>query len=72
MLGEAGQGKMDFCYIDGGSRLPYTKLALQHMNPGGLIAVDDCAGEWRGAKMLRRMANLYLPTHRGLALILVK
>src|SRR5204862_124505 len=68
---EAGGDKMDFCYIDGGSRLPYTKLALQHMNPGGLIAVDDCAGDWRGAKMLRRMANLYLPTHRGLVLITV-
>jgi len=60
---------MDFCYVDGGSRLPYTKLALQQMNPGGLIAVDDVAGEWLGSKMLRRMANLYLPQHRGLVLI---
>lgn len=60
---------MDFCYIDGAERLPYTTLALQHMNPGGLVAVDDCAGEWKGAKTLRRMADLYLPEHRGLALL---
>lgn len=60
---------IDFCYIDGASRLPYTRLALPHMATGGLIAVDDCAGAWRGAKTLRKMANLYLPTHRGLVLL---
>lgn len=60
---------MDFCYIDGADRLPYTKLALQHMNVGGIIAVDDVAQDWKGAKTLRRMANLYLPQHRGLVLV---
>lgn len=62
---------IDFCYIDGASRLPYTKLARPRVAPGGLIAVDDCAGDWTGAKTLRRMANLYLPAHRGLVLIAV-
>lgn len=60
---------MDFCYVDGGSRLPYAKLALQHMAPGGIVAVDDVAGDWKGSKTLRRMADLYLPQHRGLALL---
>lgn len=60
---------IDFCYIDGASRLPYARLARTRMAPGGIIAVDDCAGDWKGAKTLRRTAHLYLPTHRGLALI---
>jgi len=39
------------------------------MHPQGVIAVDDAAGDWRGAKMLRRIADLYLPQGRGLALL---
>ena len=68
---------MDFCYVDAsakteaGLRLRYAKLALTCMNPGGMVVVDDAAADWKGAKTLRRMADVYLPQHRGLA-ILVK
>lgn len=68
---------MDFCYIDAshpgeaGMRLRYTRLALEHTVPGGLIAVDDAGADWKGSKTLRRMADLYLPHGRGLA-VLVK
>jgi predicted O-methyltransferase YrrM len=66
---------MDFCYIDASDkheaalRLRYLNLTHTHMAPNGVIAVDDAAGEWRGAKTLRRRADLYLPHGRGLALI---
>lgn len=66
---------IDFCYIDASHkdepslRLRYTRLALEYLAPGGIIAVDDAAGDWRGAKSLRKLASLYLPQHRGLALI---
>ena len=67
-------GPMDLCYLDASShrgvgRVSYAKLALKHMAPGGIIAVDDVAGDWPGAKTIRRMGKFYLPQHRGLALI---
>lgn len=68
---------MDFCYIDAsapdeaGLRLRYTRLALEHAAPGCIIAVDDAGADWKGSKTLRRMADLYLPHGRGLA-VLVK
>lgn len=66
---------MDFCYIDAsapgdaGLRSRYVKLALEHMNQNGIIAVDDANGGWPGAKTLRKKADLYLPQHRGLVLL---
>ena len=66
---------MNFCYIDAsakeeeGLRLRYAKLALENMAAGGIVAVDDAAADWKGAKTLRRMADIYLPQHRGLALL---
>lgn len=69
-------GPMGFCYIDAssyveaGMRLRYTRLALEHMAPGGVVAVDDAGADWRGARTLRRMADLYLPQSRGLAVLI--
>lgn len=69
------QDPIDFCYIDASDirepslRLRYTKLALTRMSPGGVICVDDAAGDWKGCKTLRRMAQLYLPHLRGLAVV---
>jgi len=66
---------IDFAYIDAsaknepGLRLRYTKLALEHLSPHGIIAIDDTAGDWKGVKSLRRLANLTLPQHRGLTIV---
>lgn len=64
----------DFAYIDCSDlhepslRLRYATMALERMASGGLICVDDAAGDWPGAKALRRL-GLYLPNVRGLVVI---
>jgi len=66
---------IDLAYIDAsakhepGLRLRYTKLALEYLAPHGLIVVDDTAGDWKGVKSLRRLANLTLPQNRGLTIV---
>ena len=50
-------------------RLRHVKLTVARLAPHGVVVVDDCGSDWPGVKTIRRMAALYLPTHRGLCLI---
>lgn len=68
-------GEIDLAYIDASAkdeenlRLRYLSLVLPRMRTGGVIVMDDCAGGWEGAPFVRQLAGLYLPLHRGLAIL---
>ena len=67
-------GPIDFCYVDGaatddiGGRLRYARLAMMLGSPNCVVAVDDAAGDWKGAKAITKASRMFLPQHRGLAL----
>jgi predicted O-methyltransferase YrrM len=66
----------DFAYIDASSetnphlRMEHLALAMQRMNTGGILMVDDTQGDWADAPLFRRMRGLQLPQHRGLTILM--
>lgn len=68
-------GEIDLAYIDASAkdepnlRLRYLSLVLPRMRSGGLAVIDDCATGWEGAPFVQQLASVYLPLHRGLAIL---
>ncbi len=68
-------GEIDLAYIDASDkdeenlRLRYLSLVLPRMKTGGIVVMDDCAGGWEGAAFTRQLASVYLPLHRGCAIL---
>ena len=68
-------GEIDLAYIDASDkneenlRLRYLSLVLPRMKVGGLVVMDDCATGWEGAPFVRQLASVYLPLHRGCAIL---
>ncbi|HKR54835.1 MAG TPA: class I SAM-dependent methyltransferase [Gemmatimonadales bacterium] len=68
-------GEIDLAYIDASDkgeqnlRLRYLSLVLPRMRAGGLVVIDDCAKGWEGAPFVQQLASVYLPLHRGLAIL---
>lgn len=68
-------GAIDLAYIDASDkfeenlRLRYLSLVLPRMRAGGVVVMDDIAGGWEGAPFVQQLASLYLPLHRGLAVL---
>jgi len=66
---------IDLAYIDASDkneenlRLRYLSMVLPHMRNGGLVVMDDCATGWEGAPFVRQLASVYLPLHRGCAIL---
>lgn len=65
---------IDLAYIDASSsnselRWEHFNAVWPRMRVGGLVCVDDCAGDWPHANDFCRMASLYLPANRGLAIL---
>lgn len=67
--------EIDLAYIDASDvqeenlRLRYLSLVLPQMRVGGIVVMDDCATGWEGASFVRQLASIYLPLHRGLAIL---
>ena len=68
-------GDIDLAYIDASHtdnshmRWEHAMATFLRLRYGGLILVDDTAGEWEDAAKFRDLANIYLPGHRGLTII---
>jgi predicted O-methyltransferase YrrM len=66
---------IDLAYIDASSkenphmRWEHYRAALKQLRPGGLVLVDDTAGDWSDAKDFQYVANIQLMQRRGLTLI---
>jgi predicted O-methyltransferase YrrM len=75
MLERIPERSIDVAYIDASDageenlRLRYLSLVMPQLRVGGLVVMDDCAGGWQGADCVRQLANLYLPLHRGCAVL---
>lgn len=69
------EGPVDLAYIDASTverprlRWEHYTAAWQRLRPGGLVLIDDTAGDWTDAPAFQDIADLQLMGRRGLSII---
>ena len=80
LAGPLASQRCRFAFVDSGSsgggevlntatRIAHCHAVFPILKAGGILAVDDAAGQWDGVQELRDQASLYLPNGRGLILV---
>lgn len=65
--------QVSLAYLDagpdnGGLRWRHFEAVRDKLVPGGIVVVDDVAGVWPHSDEFRKMASLYFPNPRGVAI----